>query len=121
MASLKLHTRRNTAWDADRSANPVHWKAEQGAGPLQDLFDAFGQEIAALTGSPSATWHKSPAIQALLEAARPRGWRDPGTTYLPYMSEGKQAKAFADLRKKTGIGVSRNPDARRPPGRLLQT
>ncbi len=119
VAALTLHVRRNAAWQTPEP--PLRWEAAEGPEPLQPWFDAFGAEIAALTGMPGvAAWRQGPALKGLLEAARPRGWRDPRTTYLPYMYEGRQAKAFGELRKKTGIGVARNPAARRPPARLLR-
>jgi len=119
-AALRLHVRRNAAWKTPEE--PLNWRHEDGAAPLQDWFDAFGEKIAALAGLPSAeAWRKGPSVRGVLEAARPRGWTEPQTGYLPYIMEGRQAKAFADLRKKTGIGVARNNTARRPPEGLLQT
>lgn len=119
-ARLRLHIRRNDAWETPETL--PDWTPDQGAEAFAPWFDAFGTEIARLTGLASAErWRKSATVAGLLAAARPRGWTAPQSGYLPYQAPGQkgQAKAFGDLRKKTGIGVARNPANRRPPLRLL--
>ena len=88
---------------------------------VQHYLDAFVTAISVLTGQKEGQWQKSPEVTALLKLARPRGWSERGTGYLPYQpAGGGQAVHFAQLRKSTRLGAAMNPVGKQPPAQLLK-
>ena len=117
VARITLHLRYH---ENARETETVTWVHGTGRGGLDRFMRAYETEIAGLLGMPAERWKESAEIQALLASARPRGWSEPGTTYLNYTAQGGQAKLFAQLRKKTGANAHKiAPAAAKPPVRLL--
>ncbi|BAQ71292.1 hypothetical protein NHU_04172 [Rhodovulum sulfidophilum] len=94
------------------AAETVEWTEAHGRDRLTPWLEAFE----ALMEETVRGWKTSAQVQALLRIARPRGWAEQGTTYLPYQPAGeRQAEHFARLRKVCGPGAIRAPDRLLPP------
>jgi len=123
-AKATLHWRVN---DAEGKATKVEWHPIEGPNAVSDFLTAFGTEIAGKVGLDPAGWQNSPQVQGILDAARPRAFDAEGTAYLPFghpdftdnRGNPRMAGAFAQLRKKTGIGAGKAKP--RAPYTLLPT
>lgn len=116
--SVVVQVRNN---DSDAKSE-VTWVPQDGEG-IEEIDRAylapFKAHVAGLAElSDAAQWDASDQVQGLLATARPLAGKavtkgGPGTVYLPYINPNVtgQAKDFAALRKKTGIGAGKSvPD-----------
>ena len=100
----------------------VNWRHEDGREGIGAWLDAFEARIVELAGlPPGRAFASREGVRDLLAAARPRGWKAPKSSYLPYEKPGQggQAQDFSHLRKKTGAGAAKIAGTK-PPYRLLE-